>query len=640
MLIKLHNPLRWAPLIPSLLALAILGGCQRDEAAEAGASALQAQNAAATADAKVSAVAVDPAAETARLTQWLDERYEEQLQFSPMMLSYLGRKELYDQIDDLSEAAEARRLAWRAKTVEELKKDFDYDNLTAEGKTSYDLWVYQYEQAVAAEPFGRHHYIFEQMGGSQSELPNFLLNFHKVDNIGDMQAYIARIGGISRAIEQLLERAQVSAKEGIRPPRFAYEGAIEQSTKLITGAPFSEGDDAPLWGGAKGQIAALLEAGKIDQKQADKLTADAKSALETRFLPAYESLVAWLKEDMQKASAEPQGASSLPNGMAYYNQQLAQTTTTGLTADEIHEIGLSEVARIRGEMEAVKDEVGFEGSLQDFFAFIRTDKQFYYPNTDEGRQGYLDDSESFLNNMSAKLPQYFGILPKAKLVVKRVESFRERPGGAQHYYPGTPDGSRPGVYYAHLIDMNAYSQTDMETTAYHEGLPGHHMQISIAQELQGIPEFRTQASFTVFAEGWALYAEKLAAEMGAYEDPYKRFGHLTAEMWRAIRLVVDTGLHAKGWTQEQAVQYFLENSAIPETAVRSEVRRYLVWPGQATAYKIGMLKILELRKQATEQLGDKFDIRGFHDTVLGGGALPVPVLESRVAGWVNQIKRG
>ncbi|AWF83089.1 DUF885 domain-containing protein [Microbulbifer sp. A4B17] len=627
--IKLNNPL-----IPSLLAVAILAGCQGDKSAQAGASVDKPQNIVAEAS-----VTVDAVAETQRLTEWLDERYEEQLQFSPIQLSYLGRKDQYDQIDDMSEAAEARRLAWQEKSVEELKKNFDYSKLNQEGKTSYDIWIYQFEQAKAAAPFIRHGYIFEQMGGAQSQLPNFLLNFHKVDNIEDMQAYITRIGGISRAINQLLDRAKLSAKEGIRPPRFAYEGAIEQSSKLIEGAPFTDGEDAPLWTGAKGKIAELLEAGTIDQKQADKLTAEARKALETEFFPAYQGLVAWLKADMEKTSAEPQGASSLPNGMAFYNHRLANTTTTELTADQIHNIGLEEVARIRGEMETIKKQVGFEGSLQDFFKFIREDGQFYYPNTDEGRQGYLDDSTAFLDNITKKLPEYFGLLPKAELVVKRVEAFREQDGGAQHYYPGTPDGSRPGIYYAHLSDMSAYSTTDMETVAYHEGNPGHHMQISIAQELEGIPQFRTQAHFTVYVEGWALYSEKLAKEMGAYEDPYNLFGHLTAEMWRAIRLVVDTGLHAKDWSEEQAVEYFLENSAIPETAVRSEVRRYLTWPGQATAYKIGMLKIQELRKQAEDQLGEKFDIRGFHDTVLGGGALPVPVLESRVASWVESVKQ-
>ncbi|SEA14863.1 DUF885 domain-containing protein [Microbulbifer marinus] len=626
---KLYNPL-----IPSLLALAILGGCQRDEATEASASAQQAQNAAAT----ETAVATDPAAESQRLTEWFDERYEEQLQFSPIQLSYLGRKELYDQIDDMSEAEQDRQLAWQAKTVEDLKANFDYDKLTTAGKESYDLWIFQYEQAKAAAPFRRHAYFAGELGGPEASLPNFLINIHKVDTVEDMQAYIARIDGISRALGQMLERAQLSAKDGIRPPRFAYDLAIERAQKVSTGTPFEGEGDAPLYSDAKGKIEALKKADKIDAETAEQLQAKVEKSLKENFKPAYDNYIAWLQEDRENASEEPKGASTLPNGEAYYNNRLATYTTLDLTADQVHQIGLDEVARIRKEMEAIKDQVGFEGNLQEFFTFIREDDQFYYPNTDEGREGYLAETRGFLADIEKKLPEYFGILPKADLVVKRVEPFREVPGGAQHYQSGTPDGSRPGTYYVHMSDMSALSTTDMETVTYHEGSPGHHMQISIAQELENIPQFRTQAHFTPYIEGWALYSEKLAKEMGQFQDPYKDFGRLTAEMWRAIRLVVDTGMHAKGWTQDQAVEYFLENSAIPESAVRSEVRRYLTLPGQATSYKIGMLKILELRDQAKEALGDKFDIRGFHDTVLGGGALPLPMLEARVNRWVEEVK--
>jgi uncharacterized protein (DUF885 family) len=306
----------------------------------------------------------------------------------------------------------------------------------------------------------------------------------------------------------------------------------------------------------------------------------------------------------------------------------------------VHELGLREVARIKGEMEAIKTAVGFEGDLSEFFDFIRTDERFYYPNTDEGREAYLSDTRAFLAEIEQKLPDWFGRLPKTGLEVKRVEAFREVDGGAQHYQPGTPDGSRKGVYYVHMSDMSAYSKTDMETVAYHEASPGHHMQVSIAQELEGVPEFRTQARFSVYSEGWALYSEKLAGEMGQFQDPYMDFGRLTAEMWRAIRLVVDTGLHARGWSQEQAVQYFFDNSAIPEGAVRSEVRRYLTFPGQATSYKVGMLKIEELRARAEAALGEAFDIRGFHDEVLGGGALPMPLLEERIDHWIAVQQQG
>jgi uncharacterized protein (DUF885 family) len=289
-------------------------------------------------------------------------------------------------------------------------------------------------------------------------------------------------------------------------------------------------------------------------------------------------------------------------------------------------------------MVALQTRAKFEGSLQNFFNFIKTDSQFFYPNTDEGRQGYLDDSTAYLDYIASKLPEYFVLLPKADLIVKRVEAFRERDGAAQHYYSGTPDGARPGIYYAHLSDMNSMPKNEMEAIAYHEGNPGHHMQISIAQELTGIPVFRTQAGFTAYSEGWALHSELLAKEMGAYENIYTDFGRLVTEMWRAIRLVVDTGIHAQGWSEAQAIQYFKDNSPIAEGQIISEVQRYFILPGQATSYKIGMLKILELREKARQELGDKFDIRAFHDAVLGGGALPLPILERVINDWITSTQ--
>jgi uncharacterized protein (DUF885 family) len=309
-------------------------------------------------------------------------------------------------------------------------------------------------------------------------------------------------------------------------------------------------------------------------------------------------------------------------------------TTTDMTADEIHELGLAEVARISGEMESIRTAVGFEGDLDQFFAFVRDDPRFYYANTDEGRQAYLDKARQDLAFITMRLPDWFGVLPKAPLEVRRVEPFREVAGQAQHYQRGSPDGSRPGIYYSHLSDMSAMPIPTLEATAYHEGLPGHHMQLSIAQELTGLPTFRTVAGFTAFSEGWGLYAEALAREMGAYQDPYSDFGRLTNEIWRALRLVVDTGLHAGRWTEEQAVLYMLANSAIAEGQVRAEVRRYIVMPGQATSYKIGMLKIQELRARAEQALGDDFDIRAFHDVVLGSGGLPLTLLDRRVDEWL------
>ncbi|WP_441005057.1 DUF885 domain-containing protein, partial [Novilysobacter viscosus] len=522
---------------------------------------------------------------------------------------------------------------------------------------SWDLFEYQTETAQAADRFSEHHYPFEQMGGAQSFLPTFLINFHKVEDESDYTAYVARLREVPRAFGQLMDQVKRSAELGIRPPRFAHEGVIEQAGKVVTGAPFTDGEDSALWADAQAKADALVEAGKIDAARAQELKAEARAALVEAVQPAFGEVIAWFEADLPNAAVNPSGVGSThPNGEAYYaerlrastttdlsaeevhqiGERLRASTTTDLSAEEVHQIGLAEVARLRGEMEALMDKVGFDGDLQAFFEFIHTDPRFKYPDTDAGRQAYIDDATAAIATIKQQLPNYFGLLPKADIVVKRVEAFREVDGAAQHYYPSTPDGSRPGVYYAHLSDMDAMPKTELEVIAYHEGLPGHHMQIAIAQELEGVPEFRKQAGFSAYSEGWGLYSEWLAREIpGTYTDPYSEYGRLTSEMWRAIRLVVDTGLHAKGWTQQQAVAYMSENSSIPQAAVEAEIRRYITWPGQATSYKIGMIKIQQLRAKAEAELGEDFDIRGFHDAVLGGGAMPLMLLERRIDQWIE-----
>ena len=577
------------------------------------------------------------AAETARLNEWFDARYEERLDFSPIRKTFLGRKDDYDRIDDFSEAGQDAELAWHRQTVAELEREFDETLLTAETRISYELWRFQLERAEAARAFRRRGYMFTQMGGPHTLLPQVLINFHRIDTEPDMTDYIARIGESARAIGQALERARLAAGEGARPPRFAYDAVIAQSRALISGAPFDGEGDSPLLADARAKIDALLEAGEIDAPRAEALGTAVARELTERFEPSYAALIAWLEADRPNADEVATGVWKLPDGAAYYQERLAAATTTDMSADEIHELGLSEVARIKTEMEALKTQVGFAGDLSEFFTFVREDPQFYFPSTDAGREAYLEAAREYLDFIEQRLPDYFGLLPKAGLIVKRVEPFREEPGQAQHYFAGSPDGSRPGIYYAHLIDMSAMPKPQMEVIAYHEGLPGHHMQISIAQELTGAPMFRTQAGFNAYQEGWGLYAESLAKEMGAYQDPYNDFGRLTTEIWRAIRLVVDTGLHDKGWTEDEAVQYFTANSPAAEGQIRSEVQRYIVMPGQATGYKIGMLKIQALRANAEAELGDDFDIRGFHDAVLGGGALPLPILERRIDAWIESV---
>ena len=576
----------------------------------------------------------------ATINAWFDAEYEELLQMSPLELTTQGRKERYDQIDDLSEAAEDKKLAWMEASVAEMKEKFAYESLSPEAKISYDLWEYQYNLEKKDIEFRRKNYVFNQMRGSHTMIPNMLINFHKVDEPADMTALITRISESGRAIRQLIERAKLQTEAGVRPPKFAYEYVISQSKALIQGQPFTKGDqEAALWKDALSKIDQLEKAGKITADQAKEYQENTQNALLNNFKPAYEELIAWLESELPSLEEKPTGVSRHENGAAFYAHKLKSSTTTDLSAEEIHQIGLDEVKRIQAEMLAIKDQVGFKGDLKEFFKFVNSDPQFFFPNTDEGRQGYLDESTRYLDAMKAKLPQYFGILPKADLVVKRVEAFREQDGAPQHYNQGTPDGSRAGTYYVHLSDMNAMPKSTLEGVAYHEGVPGHHMQVSIAQELETVPKFRTQMGFSVYSEGWALYSEILAKEMGGYENPYYDFGRLVNEIWRAIRLVVDTGIHAKGWTEADAIQYFTENSSISQGAIQSEVRRYMVIPGQATSYKIGMLKIQELRRLSEQELGDKFDLRKFHDVVLGGGALPLEILEKQVKRWIETEKK-
>lgn len=584
------------------------------------------------------AVGAAQQSETDQLNAWFEQKYEEQLDFSPMEKTSLGRKDDYDRLDDVSEAAADEYLAWQRATVREMRDRFDYDRLTPEAQTSWDLWVYQLELAEAALPFRRRSFLFHQMRGAHTNLPQFLVNFHRVDDESDMRAYIARIGEAARMLRQTLDRAELAADEGVHAPRFAYEAVIAQSRAVVSGQPFDRSAGAPpspLWSDIETKLGALSDGGQISEVLAYELREEAATALRETFKPAYEALIAWAESELPKTDEIATGVWRLPNGEDFYRERLASNTTTDLTADEIHALGLAEVARIQGEMRAVMRQVGFDGDLAAFFEFNRADPQFYFANSDDGREAYLQLARDFLGEMQARLTDYFGLLPEAGLEVRRVEAFREEPGGAQHYVPATPDGSRPGVFYAHLIDMNSMPRPDLESVTYHEGLPGHHMQISIAQELDGVPTFRTQIGFTAYIEGWALYSESLAREMGAYQDPYSDFAALGAEIWRAIRLVVDTGLHAKGWTEEEAAQYFIDNSPISEGQIRSEIERYIVMPGQATSYKVGMIRIQELRQRAESALGDRFDIRGFHDVVLGGGALPLSILDRRVEAWIE-----
>jgi len=586
----------------------------------------------------VNVVANTSEQKTARLNAWLNGEFSTYLDFSPLAKTRLGDKSDYDKLDDVSDAMLDRMLAWRRGSVANMQKQFDREELNADGKLSWDLWVYLLERWEQGVPFRRHEFIFGRRG-PHTNLPNGLINYHKVDDLSDFNAYVSRLNQSNRYLLQYLQRAKLAAAAGVRAPYFDYDLAISQIDRVLKGTPFNDQGVSAMWSDITGKLDKLRLSAALTDKQVAELTEAAREALLTSVKPAYDEIYAWLVSDRANVKADAEGAYALPDGESFYAYRLAQMTTLPLTAEEIHQTGLTEVVRIQAEMQAIKNTVGFEGSLVEFFTYMRTDPQFYFPNTDAGRSGYLALANEYLDAMKAKLPDFFGILPKAGLEVRRVEAFREQAGAAAHYSRGTKDGSRPGVFYAHLLDMNAASKYRLEDLSYHEGLPGHHMQISIQQELENIPRFRTFHGYTAYSEGWGLYAELLGKEMGFYPDPYSDFGRLSGEIWRAVRLVVDTGIHAKKWTQAQAVDYALKNSPRPETSVRSEIRRYFNDPAQATAYKIGMLKILEYRQKARNALGDKFDIRGFHDVVLGSGALPMPLLETQIDRWIAAQQR-
>ncbi|MGB1248353.1 MAG: DUF885 domain-containing protein, partial [Chitinophagales bacterium] len=374
----------------------------------------------------------------------------------------------------------------------------------------------------------------------------------------------------------------------------------------------------------------------ISTEEKDAMIAEASALLEENFKPAYNKLIDYVTE-LETIATDEAGVWKLPNGDDYYQVALKRTTTTEYTPQEIFDIGMSEVERIHGEMEKIKEQVEFDGTLQEFFTFMQTDEQFYYPDTDEGRQAYLDANIELIDSMKARLDELFITKPKAELVIKRVEEYRELSAGIAFYQGPAIDGSRPGTYYANLSNMENMPKYEMEALSYHEAIPGHHMQISIAQELEGLPRYRTQGTgYTSYSEGWGLYSEYIPKELGFYTDPYSDFGRLSMELWRACRLVVDAGIHSKQWTREEGIAFYVENTPAPEDDCIKMVERHIVMPSQATAYKIGMLKILELRKKAKDALADKFDIREFHEVVLTNGPVPLNVLEELVDEMINQ----
>ena len=592
--------------------LALLAACApTDDTAETATSASETSAAEAAAPDTQSTEQADAGeqTETERLFAWFDEQFQEELDRSPLFKTYLGMiddVEAYGEWDDVSEEAFRDSLAREAARTRYMHENFDYDALTHEGQVAWRFAEFIAANNAQQGEFWDHGYIFTQFFGPHTQLPTILIGYHRVDTVEHAEAYISRLNGLGDVIETYTAQADARAQAGVLAPAFAYPIVVTAARRFITGAPFDDsGEDSPLMADFRGKVEAL----DIDQAEKGRLIAEAEAALTTVVEPAYQRIIA-LFEEQAEVATDDDGVWKHPDGGEFYNYLLNNYTTMDLSAEEIHQLGLSEVERIHGEMRAIMDEVDFEGSLQDFFEFMRTDEQFYYPNT----------------------------FPEAELEVRRVEPFRENAAGKAFYQRPAPNGTRPGVYYANLRDMADMPTYQMEALAYHEGIPGHHMQLAIMQELDGVPAFRRFGGYTAYTEGWGLYTEYLPKEFGFYSDPYSDFGRLAMELWRACRLVVDTGLHYHQWTRQEAVDYLLENTPNPEGDVRNAIDRYIVYPGQANAYKVGMLEILRLRGVAEEALGEAYDIRDFHDVVLTQGAMPLAVLEERVNNWIAETQ--
>lgn len=567
--------------------------------------------------------------ESERLGAFFDRIFEENLKRSPLMQSYLGKKWDYDKWDDISEQEMDKRITTAKNRLEELKT-FNTEELSEQEQLSIRLLALSIERELANDEFRHHRYIVHQFRAAHTQVPSFLINIHRVSSKEDAQDYISRLDKVSTYFDQVIAQMKLREKAGVFPPAWSYEQMITASQNVISGAPFDLSDTpSTLWADFQEKVNGL----DLDEAEKNTLLEEAKAALVTSVKPAYEKLIDELAHQ-KTLTPEGDGVWRLPNGEAWYQNRLNWFTTTELTAEEVHQIGLENVERIHNAMRDIMEQVNFKGDLQAFFTFMREDEQFYLPETPEGRQQYLDEAKAAIDTMRETIPEYFGILPEAPMIVKRVEAFREQSAGKAFYQSPAQDGSRPGIYYANLYDMDAMPTYQLEALAYHEGIPGHHMQRAIAQELEGVPQVQKFLSFTAYTEGWGLYTEELAKDMGFYKDPYSDFGRLAMELWRACRLVVDTGIHAKKWSREEAVDYLVKNTPNAKYDAQKAIERYIAMPGQATAYMIGKLKIMELRERAMNALGDKFSWAGFHDEVLKYGPVPLSILEENVDKWI------
>lgn len=568
-----------------------------------------------------------------RVNQMLDAAYEAELHKLPTELTRQGSKERSDEWDDLSLEAVQQRLAIWVDCRERIRQEVSNKPLAPETKLSLQLLDHYIERNQIGMKYFEYDYAVNQMFGLQAELPALLINSQRIDSLSDAQAYIRRLRALPKFVADLNAGLVRRQNKGVLPPRFVFDYVLDDIDKLLLGFPLTgdPGSPHPLMADFSKKVELL----QLSDAEKTKLMAEFQSALKDGFGVAYRSLRQTVA-DQQTSADEQDGVWKFPEGDSYYAVMLGNVTTTERSPQEIHEIGQAEVERIHQEMEQLVKKVGFQGDLKAFFEAMRTDPKQHYPDNQAGRKECMADANRIIDQMRKELPRLFLTLPKAPLVVKAVEGYREKSAGKAFYDPASLDGTKPGIYYANLYDLSLMPRFSMEALAYHEAIPGHHMQISISQELTSVPKFRRSGNYTAYIEGWGLYCEQLPKEYGFYQNPYSDFGRLSMELFRAVRLVVDTGIHYKHWTRQQALDYYQANTPNSKSDCQKMVDRHIVMPAQATAYKVGMMEILRLRAKAKTKLGSKFDIRKFHDVLLTHGAVPLNILEQLVDQYIQE----
>jgi uncharacterized protein (DUF885 family) len=578
--------------------------------------------------------AVAPAAsDDARLTAFLDAEFANDLKLRPQLATRLGMKDGNDRLDDISDAAQLQRLDARRASVARMKAMFDRGKLSSRGQTNFDIWITELQRMELQYKYRRYQPPFYSFLYSvHTQLPDFMINTHTVSTAADMRAYNARLRAIPAVLDTAIAQSKLSDAAGIHAPKFEVERVIEGANVITSGAPFDPGRDSPLWADAKAKIGKLQAAGKITPAEADALLSDTRGSL-IAMKPGYERVIAWAQSELPTAPSGRVGAITLPGGAQWYAAALSINTTLPLTAKEIHQIGLDELKRIEREQDALAKSAGFAD--HEAFYIDRAKRFPPQPWTDALRTDYLTRANAIVAHNRSLLPLRFDTLPQYRAEVVREPSFSEVAGGAAHAASASPDGVRPGRVYVHLKGKTP-DPALLPDLMCHEGIPGHVMAGDIQVRQTGTPKFRLAGGYVAFNEGWALYAEQLCKEMGAYSDVAEDFMHLDQEHFRAARLVVDTGIHALGWTEQQAVDFMIQTGRLSPDQARSEVRRYITLPGQATGYKIGMLKIMELRHKAEAALGQKFDVKAFDDLIISDGSQPLPVLEDRVNAWIDR----